>query len=165
MKNQIMKALEEFVNTADALLNNRILAAYCFGSAVYDDFHEGYSDLDFFLIVDSLLSEEDFDQFHLLREQYKHSTNPYLSVLEGEIVPISAIRKSNTENVIYWGTSKDRFNQKYGLTGFSLRGLLEKGCLIFGTDIRKEIPYPSDETMLEWNNKGNEDKITWNTLI
>ena len=90
MKNQIMKALKEFVNTADALLNNRILAAYCFGSAVYDDFHEGYSDLDFFLIEDSLLSEEDFDQFHLLREQYKHSTNPYLSVLEGEIVPISA---------------------------------------------------------------------------
>ncbi len=149
MNNKIDEALYEFISTADVLLNNKILAAYCLGSAAYDDFHEGYSDLDFFIVVNGCLTKEDFIRFRLLRDNYKQSQNPYLSVLEGEIVSISAIKNSNNENVIYWGTTKDQFNQKYSLSGFSLRELLEAGYLIHGTDIRKEIPYPSDEEMRE----------------
>lgn len=149
MDNKIKNVLSEFVKTADILLHNNILAAFCFGSAIYDDFHEGYSDLDFFIVVNGHITEEDFMQFHILRDNYKQSNNPYLSVLEGEIIPLSAIESDNNENVIYWGTSKDRLNLKYGLAGFSLKGLLDKGYLIYGTDIRKEIPYPSEAIMME----------------
>lgn len=39
-------------------------------------------------------------------------------------------------------------NKKYGLSGFSLRGLINKGYLIYGKDLRKELPYPRDEEML-----------------
>jgi hypothetical protein len=148
MDEDIKSALEEFVATADNLLANKIVAAYCFGSTVYEDFHLGYSDLDFFIVADTLLTEENFRDFHKLREEYKGSRNPYLAVLEGEIVPYSGI-KSREGNVIYWGTSKDRFNNGYGLRGFSLRGLLDAGYLISGRDIRGEIPYPTEAEMLE----------------
>lgn len=147
MDKEIKGSLETFVATADKLLGNKIVAAYCYGSAAYDDFHLGYSDLDFFIVADTLLTEEDFRHFHELREIYKGSSNRYLAVLEGEIVPYLGI-KSREGNVIYWGTSKDSFNQGYGLRGFSMRGLLEAGYLISGRDIRGEIPYPSDAEML-----------------
>ena len=148
MEEEIKSALEEFAATADNLLGNKIVAAYCFGSAVYADFHLGYSDLDFFIVADTLLTEGNFQDFHELRERYKRSGNPYLAVLEGEIIPYSGIT-SREGNVIYWGTSKDRFNEGYGLRGFSMRGLLDAGYLISGRDIRGEIPYPTEAEMLE----------------
>lgn len=148
MDKEIKSALEEFVAMADNLLGHKIVVAYCFGSAVYEDFHLGYSDLDFFIVADTLLTEGNFQDFHKLRESYKRSGNPYLAVLEGEIVPYAGI-KSREGDVIYWGTSKDRFNEGYGLRGFSMRGLLDAGYLISGRDIRGEIPYPTEAEMLE----------------
>ncbi|MDD2283743.1 MAG: nucleotidyltransferase domain-containing protein, partial [Eubacteriales bacterium] len=63
MDKEIKLALEEFAATADNLLGNKIVAAYCFGSAVYEDFHLGYSDLDFFIVADTLLTEGNFQDF------------------------------------------------------------------------------------------------------
>ena len=143
-----IKVLKEFVNKSNELLGNSILSAYCFGSAIYDDFHSGYSDLDFFIIADCIISEEDFEKFSAWRTELRNSLHPYFSVLEGEIISKNAIKNDIDSNVIYWGTSKDRLNQKYGLAGFSLRGLLDKGYLIYGKDLRKELPYPSNEEML-----------------
>ncbi|HWT27375.1 MAG TPA: nucleotidyltransferase domain-containing protein [Mobilitalea sp.] len=148
MNEQIKKELTVFVNQANDILNGKIVSAYCFGSAIYDDFHEGYSDLDFFIIVDGYLSEADFNRFHLLRDEYKRSGNAYLSVLEGEIIPHSAMIHNRDTNVIYWGTSKDRLKSNYGLAGFSMCCLLDNGYLIFGKDIRNAIPYPTKEEML-----------------
>lgn len=148
MDDAILKSLKEFVNKSNSLLYNKIVAAYCFGSAIYEDFHNGYSDLDFFIITDNIISQEDFQKFSLWRAELKNSLHPHFSVLEGEIISLSAIKNDVESNVIYWGTSKDRLNRKYGLSGFSLRGLIDKGYLIYGKDLRKELPYPSDEEML-----------------
>lgn len=149
MNREIASALKEFVAAVDSLLDNKIVAAYCFGSAAYHDFRLGYSDLDFFIVVDSALSQGNFQAFHELRAEYRRGDNPYLAVLEGEIVPYSAIINGGRRgNTIYWGTTKDRFNREYGLRDFSMCGLLEAGYLIQGRDIRGEIPYPSREEML-----------------
>ncbi|MGH4123846.1 MAG: DNA polymerase III subunit beta [Clostridium sp.] len=148
MDNLIIKSLEEFVNKSNMLLNHSILSAYCFGSAIYEDFHNGYSDLDFFIITDNIISEDDFQKFSSWRTQLKNSAHPYFSVLEGEIISKNAIKNDIESNTIYWGTSKDSLNLKYGLSGFSLRGLINEGYLIFGKDLRDELPYPSDTKML-----------------
>ena len=148
MDKEIETALRGFVSEADVLLGHTVAAAYCFGSAVYDDFHAGYSDLDFFILADKELTEEDFNRFHSLRSAYKASAHPYLSVLEGEIISLRAIKNDVSSVTIYWGTSKDRLNTRYGLSGFSLRGLLEKGCLLYGRELRERFPAPTDEEML-----------------
>jgi len=144
----ITKSLKEFVNKSNIILDNSIVSAYCFGSVLYEDFHSGYSDLDFFIIVDKIISEDDFTKFSSWRNELKNSKHPYFSVLEGEIIFKDAIKNDIESNVIYWGTTRDRLNRKYGLSGFSLRGLINKGYLIYGEDLRKELPYPSDEEML-----------------
>lgn len=148
MDEVIIKSLNEFVYKANGILGNSILAAYCFGSAIYDDFHSGYSDLDFFIINENNISKQDFEQFSLLRTEYKKSKHPHFSVLEGEVISYNAIKNDIESNTIYWGTSKDSLKNKYGLSGFSLQGLINKGYLIYGKDIRKELPYPNDEEML-----------------
>lgn len=148
MEDLIIKSLKEFVNESNMILNNSILSAYCFGSAIYDDFHNGYSDLDFFIIINKIISEEEFQKFSSWRTELKASKHPYFSVLEGEIISQHSIKNDIESSVIYWGTSKDRLNKRYGLSGFSLRGLINKGYLIYGKDLRKELPYPSDEEML-----------------
>lgn len=146
MDEKIKTALAQFAGKAISLLGNNIIAAYCFGSACYGDFHLGYSDLDFFLVVRGSLTEDDFRDFHALRQEYKAGEDPYLAVLEGEIAPYTGL-KTRVGNTIYWGTSRDRFNWGYELKGFSMRGLLEVGYLIWGQDIRQEIPYPSEAEM------------------
>ncbi|WP_160673559.1 nucleotidyltransferase domain-containing protein [Clostridium sp. C8-1-8] len=148
MDYKALKALEEFVDKANVILNNSIMSAYCFGSAIYDDFHIGYSDLDFFIIADKIITRDDFEKFSLLRSEYKILNHPYLSVLEGEVISHKAIHNDIESNIIYWGTSKDRLNKRYGLSGFSLKGLMHKGYLIFGKELRNELPDPSDEEML-----------------
>lgn len=144
----IIKSLDEFVTKANMLLNRSIVSAYCFGSAIYDDFHTGYSDLDFFIITENTISEDDFQKFSEWRAELRNLKHPYFSVLEGEIISKNAIKNDIESNVIYWGTSKDRLNHKYSLAGFSLRGLIDKGYLIYGKDLRKELSYPSNEEML-----------------
>lgn len=136
------------MDKSNTLLNSSIRSAYCFGSAVYEDFHIGYSDLDFLIIVEKIISEDDFRRFSLWRSELRNLNNPYFSVLEGEIISENAIKNDVESNVIYWGTSGDRLNGKYGLSGFSLRGLIDKGHLIYGKDLRKEFPYPSNDEML-----------------
>lgn len=148
MDDLIIKSLEQFVGKANVILNDSILSAYCFGSSIYGDFCSGYSDLDFFIITENTITEHTFKEFSLLRTEFKNSRHPHFSVLEGEIVSQNAIKNDIETNVIYWGTSKDRLNHKYGLSGFSLRGLINKGYLIYGKDIRKELPYPNNEEML-----------------
>lgn len=144
----IKKSLSEFVHEADILLNNNISSAYCYGSAVCDDFHIGYSDLDFFIIVENAISEDNFQKLSSWRTVLKNSGHPHFSVLEGEIISKKALKNDVESNVIYWGTSSEKLNRKYALSGFSLRGLINSGFLIYGEDIRKELPYPGNEEML-----------------
>lgn len=144
----IIKSLGEFVGRANVILDNSILSAYCFGSSIYDDFCSGYSDLDFFIITENNITEQHFEEFSLLRTEFKNLKHPHFSVLEGEIIFQSAIKNDIESNVIYWGTSRDKLKHKYGLSGFSLRGLINKGYLIYGKDIRKELPYPNNKEML-----------------
>ncbi|HEX2945001.1 MAG TPA: aminoglycoside adenylyltransferase domain-containing protein [Clostridia bacterium] len=148
MDAEIIKSLNEFVKRADILLKGSLLSAYCYGSAVYGDFHCGYSDLDFFLLAKDSITAETFSSFSLLRAELKASGSPYLSVLEGEIISQKAIKNDTVSNVIYWGTKSEKLNNRYNLSGFSLRGLIDNGYLIYGYDLRKELPYPEDKEML-----------------
>ena len=148
MDAEISKSLNEFVNKANVLLDGSIVSAYCYGSAVYGDFHQGYSDLDFFIISENLITEDDFNTFSLLRSEFKASRNPYFSVLEGEIISKKAIKNDIESNAIYWGTKNDRLNNKYNLSGFSLKGLIDNGYLIYGNDLKNEFPYPNEKKML-----------------
>lgn len=68
----IIKLFKEFVNKSNIILGNSIVSAYCFGSVLYEDFHSGYSDLDFFIIAEKIISEDDFTKFSSWRNELKN---------------------------------------------------------------------------------------------
>lgn len=148
MDKVVINLLKEFVSKVNMILENSVLSAYCYGSATYDDFHTGYSDLDFFIIIEKIISEEDFQKLISLRQELRNLKHLPLSVLEGEIISKTAVKNDIESNVIYWGTTKDKLARKYSLSGFSMRSLQDHGFLIFGTDIRHKLPYPDDEEMV-----------------
>lgn len=103
MDASILKSLEDFIQKANVILEGNMMSAYCFGSAVYEDFQDGYSDLDFFIIVDTEITDAIFKKFSMLRKHYKSLNHPYLSVLEGKIIATQGMSKDKEANVIYWG--------------------------------------------------------------
>ncbi len=178
MDQALTESLRRFADGVDRLLGGQLAALYLFGSAVYDDLHPGYSDLDFFAVSARPLTVADFDASLALRKELKESGDPYLPMLEGEFVWRGALGNDFDHPVLYWGTTRELLKQRYGLAGFSLRGLLERGVLLAGTEVRGEIPPPDDAVMLgevdrmvgtlrQWATVTNEDihSADWLFLI
>ncbi len=148
MDQALTGSLRRFADGVNQLLDGELAALYLFGSAVYDDLHPGYSDLDFFAVSARPLTAADFDASLALRKELKESGDLYLPMLEGEFVWRGALGNGFDHPVLFWGTTRELLKQRYGLAGFSLRGLLERGVLLAGTDVRGEIPPPDDALML-----------------
>ena len=139
--------VNKFLSDIAQKLGNVIQTAYVTGSTVYDDFHPGFSDLDFFFIAARTLTEADFHELHKLYTQYRALGDGWFSALEGEILSPESL-ESSFGPTVYWGTGKDRFADRYTLSGFSMRTLLERGILLTGPDLRERIPVPDDACIL-----------------
>lgn len=153
-----IRGLEAFIHCVDVVnhflsdistkVGSRIQTAYITGSTVFDDFHPGFSDLDFFFIASRPLTNADFSELHQLYNDYRKLSDGWFSALEGEIVSPTSL-ETGVGPTIYWGTSRDRFANRYTLSGFSMRTFLERGILLTGSDQRKQIPFPSDTCIIE----------------
>lgn len=147
MESDVRVSLEQFAEKADAVVCSRIKAVFAYGSAVYDDVHVGYSDLDFLAVVDGELSEKDFAVLSEFRRELKSGINPYFQILEGAFIPRQSIRSDNPYDAVTWGGSGEKLTNEYSIGGFSLKGLIDSGVVIRGEDMRKEFPYPTHEAM------------------
>lgn len=136
-----------FANDVNGFFGGNLKALFAYGSAVYGDLHTGFSDLDFFAVVSCEITQEHFDALLAYRKELRASDNKLFGMLEGEFVP-ERILASRQGAVAYWGTSGERMKDRYDLAGFSMRGLLESGVLIYGEDIRGAIPFSTDAEML-----------------
>ena len=148
MDSNIITTLEIFSEEINSLLKNNLKALYVYGSAVYDDLHMGYSDLDFLAIISDELNEEISSKLREYRHIIKTSNNPYYKMLEGEFISYKALTNPIESNSISWGGSGERLNSNYEISGFSLKGLIDNGVLVYGEDIKKQLPYPTDEIIL-----------------
>lgn len=145
---QCVTVVRRFLSDIEKYRGNMIQTAYLTGSSAYDDFHPGFSDLDFFFIANRTLTDSDFDDFHNLYARYRALGDEWFSALEGEILSPESLETANGPTV-YWGTSRDRFLDHYTLSGFSMRTLLDRGILLCGPDLRKRIPRPNDTCILK----------------
>ncbi|ADL52703.1 hypothetical protein [Clostridium cellulovorans] len=148
MNPKILDTLETFSKDINNIFNKNLKSLYVYGSAIYDDLHVGYSDLDFFAVVSNQINEDDFYSLKDYRHRIKKSSSPYFSMLEGEFISFINLKNTFKGNTICWGGSGEKLDDKYQLSGFSLKGLIDNGFLVFGEDIRKQFSYPNDEIFL-----------------
>lgn len=137
------ETVRTFARALNEKLDGALESVYLTGSAVYGDFHPGYSDLDFYFISRRPLTQADFDRMHALYVAYRAQADGWFSVLEGDVVHRDALA-SGEGSTLYWGTSRDRFKPRCELSGYSMRAFLAHGVLLEGSEQRARIPWPEE---------------------
>lgn len=122
---------------------------YLFGSVVLEDFKLGWSDIDVLCLMKTPLEEGQAEKLVNLRQELlmKYPGNLYFRSFEGGFLTLEDLCKNTPSRVVYWGTSGQRITDNYYFDVFSKMELLDSGRLLYGRDIRDQIPYPSEEEL------------------
>jgi len=133
------------------ILNDNMPSIFLLGSVVLDDFKLGWSDIDFICLTEKIINNEQANELVNLRQTLlaEEPGNKYYRLFEGVMMTLEAFLNNYEDNVIYWGTSGQRFTNKGGLSPFSKMELLENGSLLYGNDFRYLISYPTRTEIVE----------------
>jgi hypothetical protein len=133
--------LELFLHRLSSLLQERLVSVVLYGSVVFDDLAPGYGDLDYLAVLDLDLSDEVCQQLVELRKPLKSGDCGLLAaMLEGAFLPRHMLDPKCTGRALWWGTSGERTWVSNELGWIALHVVRERGILIWGEDVRDEIP-------------------------
>lgn len=104
--------------TGDSVMTREILqildgqepSLYLFGSVTMDDFHLGWSDIDFLCLTKRPISPAQREKLVPLRQTLLKAepVNPYYRSFEGGMLSLDAFLTGKPEPAVYWGTSGQR---------------------------------------------------------
>lgn len=155
------EALEVMKTRIVTILNSNQPSLYLFGSGVLDDFKQGWSDIDFVCLTQVPINEEQAKQLLNLRSELSHEyadgdrdgngngniNCTYFRSFEGAFLSLEAFISKEPDKVVYWGTSGQRITTQYSFDPFSMTILLEHGRLLYGTDVRNLLSFPTPEAL------------------
>ena len=144
-----VQTMEQSIN----IMTSRIASILCankpsiflFGSVVFDDFRLGWSDIDFICLTEKSISTEQADELVNLRQTLLagYPGNRYFRLFEGIMMTREAFLENSEDTVVYWGTSGQRVTKAFQLCPFSTIELIENGKLLYGSDFRNQMSYPT----------------------
>ena len=131
------------------ILDGQEPSLYLFGSVTMDDFHLGWSDIDFLCLTKRPISPAQREELVPLRQTLLKTEpgNPYYRSFEGGMLSLDAFLTGKPEPAVYWGTSGQRVTENYRFDCFSIVELLEFGVLLAGEDVRPMMHRPSREEL------------------
>ena len=132
------------------ILEGQEPSLYLFGSVTMDDFHLGWSDIDFLCLTGQPLSPSQRETLVPLRQTLLKAEpgNPYYRSFEGGVLSLDAFLTGKAEPAVYWGTSGQRVTENYRFDCFSMVELLDCGILLAGEDVRPMMRRPHREELL-----------------
>ena len=141
MQNSISNMVQRMVN----ILSSCAPSIYLYGSVVLDDFKLGWSDIDILVLTQVPISEEQAYRLVNLRQTMldDEPSNPYYRAIEGGMLTVNAFLSGEPDRVVYWGTSGERITTRYYFDSFSMCQLLDSGILLYGDDVRTQMPRPT----------------------
>ena len=142
---ELRKAIDNMVQRIASVLNANAPSIYLYGSVALDDFKLGWSDIDILVLTQRPISEEQAKQLVNLRQTMliEEPENPYYRAFEGGMLSLNAFLSGETDMVVYWGTSGERITTRYYFDSFSMSELLDSGILLYGEDVRSQLPRPT----------------------
>jgi predicted nucleotidyltransferase len=141
--------LELFLRMIGDFFGERLVSVVLYGSVVFDDLAPGYGDLDFLAVVDDNLSEETCRDLIELRKPLRgRDSGMHSKMIEGAFLPRKMLNPINTGKAFWWGTSSERPWESNQLGWLVLHVIRERGLVIWGEDIRNEIPAASREALI-----------------
>jgi hypothetical protein len=141
--------LAAFLEIIGGALKERLVSVVLQGSVVFRDLAPGYGDLDFVAVVDDDLDEEWCARLTELRRPLREGRCGVLGpMVEGAFLPRRMLNPANRGCAFWWGTSGERTWDENKLGWLVLRVTREHGIVIWGHDIREEIPSPTRRHIL-----------------
>lgn len=146
---QLNLTLELFLRTVAGFFEDQLASVVLHGSVVFDDLAPGYGDLDFLAVIDDDLFDETSRQLVEVRGPLRSGDFGELArMLEGAFLPRHMLNPASTGRAFWWGTSGERFWESNQMGWFVLHVIRACGIVIWGDDVRHEIPAPTQEQLL-----------------
>lgn len=147
----LREAMEIMINEILSILGDHNPSIYLYGSVATGDFKLGWSDIDILVLTDREITEQQAEGLVHLRQklQERYPENPYFRLFEGGMLSLDAFLEKKKERTVYWGTRGQRIVDSYIFNSLSTADLLDYGVVLYGSDIRPKMTYPSYEQMRE----------------
>ncbi len=147
---QLGQTLETFTGLLAGFWGERLVSVVLYGSVLYGDLAPGYGDLDFLAVVAGEIAEDLHRPLAALRMPLRSgSYGPLAAMLEGAFLPRRMLDPACPGRAFWWGTSGERPWDGNHLGWFVLEVIRRSGLVIWGQDIRGEIPAASRERLIE----------------
>ena len=118
---------------------------YLLGSCTLQDFRPGWSDIDLLVLTRKAFTQEQAERLLHLRDSLplSHPDACCARACEGGILPLDILTNGYPGILVYWGTSGERLTDAYRFDSFSRWLLHRHGQLLYGADVRCNIPIPT----------------------
>jgi len=147
---QLNLTLELFLRMIKDFFKDRLISVVLYGSILFDDLAPGYGDLDFLTVIDDDLSDEERQKLIEFRKLLRSGDYGIMAkMIEGAFLPRQMLNPDITGKAFWWGTSGEIIWNNNQLGWFVLHVIRECGIIIYGENIRQEIPVASDESLKE----------------
>jgi hypothetical protein len=147
---QLNLTLELFLQTVADLFGQRLISVILYGSTVFDDLAPGYGDLDFLAVVEDDLSDRACRQLTEFRKPLQSGDyGVFAAMIEGAFLPRQMLDPARPGHAFWWGTSGERTWQSNQLGWLVLHVIREHGIVIWGEDVRTEIPRVRREQLVQ----------------
>jgi len=97
---EINLVLQELLDEVQAILGGHLVGMYLEGSLANGDFDED-SDIDFVVVVDEPVSEQDFSRLYALHERFNLRDTQWSTNLEGSYISQSALRRHDPRQALH----------------------------------------------------------------
>ena len=130
----MVHSIQRMMNEIASIMDGRVYSAWLYGSAAMDDFRLGWSDIDYVVLVNGMISENQAEKLLTLRQDMlkREPDNLYYRSFEGVIASLNEYRGQSFQRLVYWGTSGQRITDRYTPDCFSLFELAKYGKPIYG---------------------------------
>jgi len=145
---QVDLVLSGFVRTVRAVLGQQLISVVLHGGIAFGDLAPGYGDLDFVATVGEL--EDDLcQQLTDARASLRAGGYGVLgTMVEGAFLPRRMLDPSVSGKAFWLGTSGERSWDRNKLGWFVLKMIRERGIVVWGEDMRHEIPELTRDDLL-----------------
>lgn len=143
------ESIDRMTLEISTILNQRVHSIWLYGSVVLNDFHLGFSDIDFIAFTEDSITAGQADRLLLLRQRLSQQfpDNPYYQCFEGVIVNLNEYLEDHFTRLVYWGTSGQRIKSSLEADVFAKYQLAKYSKPVYGEINREMFTVPSKEEL------------------
>ncbi len=147
----MLDAITKMTDVLVSVLDGDVHSVWLYGSVVQGDFRLGWSDIDILVLTEKQITDSQARALVELRQALSSDApgNPYFRAFEGVVANREEYLSGAFSRLVYWGTTGQRFTDRYQPDAFSQYELATVGRSVYGSDDRSIFPLPDRAALVE----------------